>query len=112
MATAQESSGTVTSATPAREVIQIGAPTVLRGVSYGLYVRLRDEPDNRHLRMTYYDGTLEIMSPEYIHEHPSFRFGLLFAVLCEELNITCEASGSTTFRRGEPRRKKGKGKEP
>ncbi len=68
MATAQETSGAVTTAAPEREVIQIGAPIVLRGVPYGHYVRLRDEPDNDHLRMTYYDGTLEIMSPEHIHE--------------------------------------------
>lgn len=112
MATGQEAAATVTTAEPQREVVPIAAPTILRGVPYGLYVRLRDEPDNDHLRMTYYDGTLEIMSPEYIHEGPSFRFGILFSVLCEELDITFEAAGSTTFRRGEPNRKKGKGKEP
>jgi Uma2 family endonuclease len=112
MTTGQETSGTVAAPEPKREVIRIGKPTVLRGVPYEVYVRLRDEPDNDHLRMTYYDGTLEIMSPESIHERPSRRFGHFFAVLCEELDIPFEAAGSTTFRRGEPGSKKGKGKEP
>ena len=126
MATAQETSGAVTTAEPTgpetaavvttpdpkRQVVRIVAPTVLRGVTYGDYVRLRDEPDNGHLRMTYHDGTLEIMSPEYIHVVPSRGFVVIFTVLCEELDLPFQVSGSTTFRRGEPDRKKGKGKEP
>jgi Uma2 family endonuclease len=112
MATGQETPGTVTTAEPKQEVVRIGAPTVLRGVTYGDYVRLRDEPDNGHLRMTYYDGTLEIMSPEFIHEFDSRSFGVFFTVLCEELDIPFRPAGATTFRRGVPTRRKGKGKEP
>jgi hypothetical protein len=40
------------------------AATVLRGISYDDYVRIRDVPANGHLRMAYHDGTQEIMSPE------------------------------------------------
>ncbi len=35
-------------------------PLILRGVHYGTYVALRNADENRHMRMTYYDGTLEL----------------------------------------------------
>ena len=52
-----------------------GGVTVLRGVPYSVYLTLRDEPANDGLRMTYVDGTLEIMSPEFRHEKGSRRLG-------------------------------------
>jgi Uma2 family endonuclease len=88
------------------------APTVLRGVRYGEYVRLRDEWANRHLRMVYHDGTLEIMSPESTHEISSRRIGLFIFILSVELEIECHGTRSTTFRKGMKELKKGKGKEP
>ena len=88
------------------------APMVLRGVRYGDYVRFRNEPANGHLRMVYHDGTLEIMSPEYIHEIPSRWLGLLIFILSEELGFECVGAQSTTFRRGSNKLKKGHGKEP
>ena len=36
----------------------------LRGVSYDFYEEVRRAPGNYHVRMTYHDGTLEIMSPQ------------------------------------------------
>jgi Uma2 family endonuclease len=110
MATGQE---TLPGGATKAEIVEVPAPVVLRGVRYGDYVRLVRQYENRHLRMTYHDGTLEIMSPEYIHERPSTRLGVLIRVVCEELDITYEGTASTTFRRGEdPTKKKGKGKEP
>jgi Uma2 family endonuclease len=85
---------------------------VLRGIRYRDYLALRDNPVNFHLRMTYYNGTLEIMSPEATHERPSHRVSIFISVLCEELDIEFEGLGSTTFRRGEKKLKKGHGKEP
>lgn len=85
---------------------------VLHGVRYREYLALRAEPANGHLRMTYHNGTLEIMSPEATHERPSRRVGIVMSVLCEELDIEFEGLGSTTFRRGEKKLKKGHGKEP
>ncbi len=62
--------------------------------------------------MTYHDGTLEIMSPESLHEVPSRRFGLLIYEVAMGLGVSCTGTGSTAFRlRGEDV-KKGKGKEP
>src|SRR4051812_499616 len=96
----------------AKTATRLPLPLVLRGVRYGDYVGLRDEPANGHLRMAYHDGTLEIMVPEYQHEVPSRRFGLIVFVITEELGILCHGTRSTTFRRGMRDMKKGKGKEP
>jgi Uma2 family endonuclease len=62
--------------------------------------------------MTYYDGTLEIISPEYIHEVPAVRFGLLVRAAARHLGIACQGGGSTTFRRPGQGKRKGQGKEP
>ncbi len=94
--------------------------TVLYRVPYQTYVQLRDEPANNHLRMTYDDGTLEIMAPEFIHEVPSRLLGLIVLAVASELEIPCTGAGSTTFRRGGKdldlgkvaAKRKGKGKEP
>jgi Uma2 family endonuclease len=86
--------------------------TRLRGVNYDVYVQLRDAWGNRHLRMTYFDGVLEIMSPEFRHEKPSRRFAFLVAAYAAAFEVDFEPAGSTTFRRGIPQRKKGHGKEP
>jgi Uma2 family endonuclease len=87
-------------------------PTVLHGVPYGMYVRLWKDPRNYHYRMTYYDGTLEIMSPAYLHERPSQKLGLFVRSVAMALNIPCLGTGSTTFCRGQRGLTKGKGKEP
>jgi len=94
--------------------------TVLYRVPYETYVQLCEEPANFHLRMTFYDGTLEIMAPRFIHEQPSSRIGMLIRAVTCELEIPCTGAGSTTFKRrgkvfdpAEANAKlKGKGKEP
>jgi Uma2 family endonuclease len=92
--------------------VALPEPVVLRGVCYGTYVNLRDEPANDHLRMVYHDGTLELMSPEAAHEIPGRRIGLFMSFLCLELQIAYHATASTTFRQGNRDLKKGWGKEP
>jgi Uma2 family endonuclease len=62
--------------------------------------------------MTYYDGTLEIMSPEYIHDGPSRRLGLLVPLVCERLGFTYNGTGSTTFLLPGEARREGAGREP
>jgi Uma2 family endonuclease len=93
-------------------VVRVPGVVTLRGVPYGIYAALRDERANDHLRMTYYDGTLEIMSPAYVHELPSRRIGVFMVVFCNELGIRYQGCGSPTFKRGVMEKKKGKGKEP
>lgn len=85
---------------------------VLYDVSYKQYAALRDNPAHAHLRMTYYDGTLEIMSPEYLHDKPAGRFRIFVNILCDELDIEYEGATNTTMRLPGEGPKKGKGKEP
>jgi Uma2 family endonuclease len=86
--------------------------TRLKGVTYDMYVRVRDDPGNDGLRMAYHNGVLEIMSPQFPHERGGSRLGILvreYAVACR---IRCEGGGSTTFRLGVSGEPKGHGKEP
>ncbi len=94
------------------QMVEIPAPTVLRDVSYEVYLALRDAPRNDHLRMVYYDGAIELLSPEYFHELPSRRLGIVVLFLTLELDIPYQGSRSTTFRRGSVMLRKGHGKEP
>jgi Uma2 family endonuclease len=89
-----------------------GGVTVLHGVPYSVYVLLNDEPANDKLRMTYFNGTLEIMSPEHQHEVGCRWLGLIVAILTSELDIPCQGARSTTFRRSGQDIKEGHGKEP
>lgn len=89
-----------------------GDVTVLREVPYSVYATLRDEPANDKLRMTYFDGTLEIMSPEYQHEIGCWRLGIIVLAVTTELEIPCTGARSTTFRRGGKGIQEGHGKEP
>lgn len=93
--------------------VRLPEPLVLRDVPYKLYLRLRGIHANRHMRMTYHDGTLEIMTLRHLyHEVPSRRLGLIVLVVCSELNILWHGAGSATFHRGGDGPLKGKGKEP
>jgi Uma2 family endonuclease len=50
-------------------------------------------------RMVYLDGDLFLMSPSYPHERLKHLLGLFVMVVAEELDISCHAAASTTFRR-------------
>jgi Uma2 family endonuclease len=84
----------------------------LYGVSYDYYQQIRRAPGNRLLRMTYHDGTLEIMLPQYRHEKYSRRIGLVVLAVTSVLGIPCQGTGSTTFSRRGPQMSQGWGKEP
>jgi Uma2 family endonuclease len=81
---------------------------VLYNVSWQLYKRLLREIGDRPIRMTFDDGSLEIMSPLPKHEKWKKRIGRMIEILSLELNIPVEPLGSTTFRRKDRR----KGLEP
>src|SRR5207237_1109994 len=80
---------------------------ILDNVSWEGYTHLLRTFSDRHLRLTYDRGVLEIMTLS--HEHESFgRFlGRLAVTLTEELNLPIKEGGSTTFRK----RRKQKGLE-
>lgn len=88
MATTQN---TVTSEAPTR--------IVLRDVPWAAYDALRDASANKHVRMTYLDGTLELMSPEYVHEMGGQRLTMLVRAVARAFAIPALGVGSTTFRR-------------
>ncbi len=87
-------------------------PSVLRGVPYDWYARLRDETGNRHLRMTYTDGVLEIMSPEFRHEKNAEQIGMIVRAVASAFAIGCIGARCTTIRRGARGTRRGQGKEP
>ena len=90
-----------------------GGAVVLHRVPYEVFDQLCQEPANRFLRMTYRDGTLEIMSPiGYEHENTSEWFGMIIRAVTSELGITCKGVGSAMFHRAGPRPLKGHGKQP
>lgn len=85
--------------------------TRLGSVSYDTYVRLRNAPENRSLSMAYRDGVLEILSPEFRHDHGFFNLSQSVVAYCRAFGVKCEAGGHTTFRKGLPGELKGKGRE-
>jgi len=74
---------------------------LLHDVSWEAYDQLLQKLDaqHRHLRLTYDEGTLEIMSPSDPHERWKKRIARLVELMAFELKIEIECLGQTTFRR-------------
>src|SRR4051812_43516727 len=85
-----------------------GQQLVLEGVPWRTYTQLLRLFDDRHLRLTYDQGTLEIMSPLPIHELYKKLIDRLVSTLVEELDWNMASYGSTTFKS----RKRERGLEP
>ena len=86
---------------------------VLYKVRFKDYVRIIKAPENRHLRMAYHDGTLEIVSPKLSkHEAPSDRLRIIVTTVATRLGLTYDRTGSYTYRRAGEGPYRGKGKEP
>ncbi|MCI0639018.1 MAG: Uma2 family endonuclease [Gemmataceae bacterium] len=85
----------------------IGAPTappvedhiVLDNISWETYERLLRECDLNHVRMTYDDGFLEIMTLSFEHEGFGNIIGRMIETLTLELNIPIKGGGSTTLKK-------------
>ncbi|ACK73117.1 protein of unknown function DUF820 [Gloeothece citriformis PCC 7424] len=86
-----------------------GQQILLVGVNWPDFEAILNElGEHRSSRMSYYQGTLEIMTPLPEHERVKVILGDLLKVLMDELNLNWESLGSTTFK-GE---KMGAGIEP
>ena len=72
---------------------------VLYDVPWERYGRLLRAFDDRHLRLTYDQGTLEIMTLSHKHESYKHLLGALLLVVAEELNVENHAGGSVPFQR-------------
>jgi Uma2 family endonuclease len=73
-------------------------PTIaIHGVTWAIYHRLRDEPENMHLRMTFDQGRLELMSPSKLHERVAYLLGRMVDAWTEARNIDIQGCGTVTF---------------
>jgi Uma2 family endonuclease len=72
---------------------------VLENIRWSTYEAILDDVDNRHGRITYDQGVLEIMSPSKLHQKITEVIGRLILTFTEELRIDIESVGSTTFKR-------------
>ncbi|WP_437734607.1 Uma2 family endonuclease [Sorangium sp. So ce1335] len=71
---------------------------VLQGVSWQTYVSLRDEVDTPGLRMTFCEGTLELMRPSVEHEAAKKSIARLIEIFALERDVPLYGYSSTTFR--------------
>jgi Uma2 family endonuclease len=72
----------------------------LDGVSWRAYEKLlRAFEDERHLRITYDQGSLEIMTLSPRHERPKHLLGQLVVMLALELDLNIAGYGSMTMKR-------------
>jgi Uma2 family endonuclease len=87
------------------EQLQIDDPEerrLISAVSWGQYeALLADFEDRPGYRVTFLDGTLEIMSPSRRHEISAENIGRLLEAYLEETRIRFWGLGSTTFRSAE-----------
>jgi Uma2 family endonuclease len=73
---------------------------VLYGVPWKTYVALRDGlGDGSGLRMTYLEGTLELMSPSRNHENYKTLIARLVEAYAEENDLDLRGYGGMTFRK-------------
>lgn len=72
---------------------------VVLHVDWDQYVALRDNPDNRHRRMTYDRGVLEIMTLSPFHELISMLINDFIVAWRVVRQIPCRPAGSLTLRK-------------
>jgi Uma2 family endonuclease len=78
---------------------------VLWGVPWWTYVALRDALDEHAgVRLTYLEGTLELMRPSPLHEEAKVILARLLEAWALEREVDLRGFGSTTFRREAQRR--------
>src|SRR5919202_3508635 len=76
-----------------------GSHLVLYDISWEMYEKLLELfAEHPALRMTYYKGTLELMTPLPEHETYAWILGRLVAALSEELGVEIRGLKSTTWR--------------
>jgi Uma2 family endonuclease len=72
---------------------------VLAGISWNIYEALRENEENWHIRMTYDEGTLELMSPSTDHEAIKRLLGRMIECFTEEMRIPCRSLSGSTWKR-------------
>src|SRR6516162_5076957 len=72
---------------------------LLRDVDWETYCKLRDALQERHLRLTYDRGNLELMTLSLAHERYRSLLGRMIETLTLELGLPLQSAGSTTLDR-------------
>jgi Uma2 family endonuclease len=72
---------------------------LLHNVGWNDYEAMLEIVGERHIRVTYDTGTMEVAMPSQRHEQVSQLFGLLVPRLAEGLEIPYEPLGMTTWRK-------------
>ena len=72
---------------------------VMRDVNWADYEAMLRIIGERRIFVNYDRGVMEVMVPSHPHKVVADYLGLMVDILSEELEIPCEASGSTTHRR-------------
>ena len=82
-------------------LVSTESQVLLHDVTWEEYEAILDqvEASGRHLFVTFDDGSLEVMVPGPDHETDSKSLDYLLVILAEELDVSLEPLGSTTFRR-------------
>ena len=71
----------------------------LGDISWETYVALRNEPSNLHVRMTFDQGRLDLMSTSSTHEQLAYLLGRLIDAWTEERDVDVRSCRCTTFQR-------------
>ena len=72
---------------------------LLRDVGWNDYEAMLEIVGERHVRVTYDKGTMEVAMPSQRHEQAAQLFGLLVTRLAEELEIPYKPLGMTTWKK-------------
>lgn len=87
--------------------------SVLHRVPYRTYTRMVRDDGNRHLKMSYHDGILEVISLRlYRHEKARTRLDWVVMEVALHLGYDYHGTGGTTFHRKGDGPYKGIGREP
>jgi len=90
---------TTTASPPIAERLRNADRAVLHNVPWDVYILMRDDCATRHVRMDYFQGTLELMSPRNRHVKYNRRLDRLVWEMVVELGIPCACASSTSLRR-------------
>jgi Uma2 family endonuclease len=72
---------------------------VFTDVDWRFYEQVLRAANERRIFVTYYKGTLEVMSPSYEHDASGELLATLVRIVATELKVPHKGAGSTTFRR-------------
>ena len=73
---------------------------ILQNIRWQFFKAMLNElGESSNARLAYDQGTLEIMSPLFAHEHTKRMLERFVETLCEELDLPIRSAGSLTYKR-------------